>query len=169
MKNVTSSGNAIGNACLPTIGSNNSRSASIKDSITACPLEGRIDGLPTSHSTRRINNVDTVQPVTMLFVIAHPLPKSINFDAAGATPPSSAANAGEIPVRDNARNASFVSRDMRQSRRVKGLESVDQGKRRRLRQPLKAASDEAGTEISRMMDFRATAYVTGTRLATSER
>ena len=84
---------------------------SISDSITACPFDGTMAGLPMSQSTKPTSNADTAQPVAMALVIAQPLPKSINFAAPGATP---SAASGEAPSSVTVKmEAMRENRDMR--------------------------------------------------------
>src|SRR5258708_38769851 len=112
MKKQTSSGNAMGNAVFPTIGSSKSRKASITDSTIACPLDGRILGLPTSHRIKMTINAEIAQPVTMLLVIAQPFPKSISLDAVGDTPSLSAAKADEAKTKKLSNDVRFFTRNM---------------------------------------------------------
>ena len=84
----------------------------MRDSTTAWPFEGKTEGLPTNHRMKKITPSETAQPVTMLFVIAQPPPKSINLLAVGDTPPPSLANTEE-PVRSVMKiETSLRTRDM---------------------------------------------------------
>ena len=75
-------------------------------------MEGKTEGLPTSHMTKRTIAIDTAQPVTILLVIAQPLPKSMSLLAFADTPPPSLAKA-VVPVKNRVvSEASFGTRDM---------------------------------------------------------
>jgi hypothetical protein len=103
-------------------------------------LEGKTEGLPINHMTKKMIAIETAQPVTMLFVMAQPLPKSINLLALGDTPAPSPAKAMDPEKNRAVKVASLGTRSMTRKGAWEVLKGFEIGNLPLPRQPRKGCS-----------------------------